>query len=89
MKNNKKIVEEQGVADAHPYGARPFKRINYVKKFLILSPEIYWPGNIFVFDPDIVIFLLFLFADKTLTDVSGKKVCLGPLTEFLSFKFKT
>ena len=33
----KKISEEQGVADAHPYGSRPFKRINYINKFLTLT----------------------------------------------------
>ena len=38
--NNKKIVEEQGVADAHPYGLRPFKRANYIKKFLTLTKDI-------------------------------------------------
>ncbi len=37
LKNNKKIIEEQGVADAHPYGSRPFKRPNYIKKFLTLT----------------------------------------------------
>ncbi len=37
LKNNKKIIEEQGVADAHPYGLRPFKRPNYIKKFLTLT----------------------------------------------------
>ena len=40
LKNNKKVVEEQGVADAHPYGARPFKRKNYIKKFLTLTENI-------------------------------------------------
>ena len=40
LKNNKKIVEEQGVADAHPYGLRPFKRTNYIKKFLTLTKDI-------------------------------------------------
>ena len=40
LKNNKKIVEEQGVADAHPYGLRPFKRANYIKKFLTLTKDI-------------------------------------------------
>ena len=29
-KEIKKISEEQGVADAHPYGSRPFKRKNYI-----------------------------------------------------------
>ena len=27
-------------ADAHPYGARPFRRENYVKKFLTLTDNI-------------------------------------------------
>ena len=40
MKNNKKIIEEQGVADAHPYGIRPFKRTNYINKFLTLTKGI-------------------------------------------------
>ena len=30
----KKITESLERADAHPHGARPFKRINYVNKFL-------------------------------------------------------
>ena len=37
MKNGQKIIEEQGVADAHPYGSRPFKRKNYIEKFLTLT----------------------------------------------------
>ena len=40
LKNGKKITEEQGVADAHPYGARPFKRKNYINKFLTLTENI-------------------------------------------------
>ena len=36
----KKITEEQGVADAHPYGSRPFKRKNYINKFLTLTENI-------------------------------------------------
>ena len=40
LKNNKKIIEEQGLADAHPYGLRPFKRRNYIKKFITLTKEI-------------------------------------------------
>ena len=35
----KKLSEEQGVADAHPYGSRPFKRKNYIKKFLTLTEQ--------------------------------------------------
>ena len=40
LKNGKKIIEEQGVADAHPYGSRPFKRKNYINKFLTLTENI-------------------------------------------------
>ena len=40
LKNGKKIIEEQGVADAHPYGSRPFKRQNYINKFLTLTEKI-------------------------------------------------
>ena len=40
LKNGKKVAEEQGVADAHPYGARPFKRKNYINKFLTLTENI-------------------------------------------------
>ena len=40
FKNGKKIVESLNRADAHPYGARPFKRANYIKKFLTLTKNI-------------------------------------------------
>ena len=40
LKNGKKIIEQQSVADAHPYGSRPFKRQNYIKKFLTLTEKI-------------------------------------------------
>jgi 2-methylcitrate dehydratase len=40
LKNGKKVAEEQGVADAHPYGSRPFKRENYINKFLTLTENI-------------------------------------------------
>ena len=40
MKNGKKIIEELERADAHPYGARPFKRNDYIKKFLSLTDGI-------------------------------------------------
>jgi len=40
MNNGKKIKEELERADAHPYGARPFKRQNYINKFLILTEGI-------------------------------------------------
>ena len=40
LNNGKKVTEELERADAHPYGARPFKRENYIKKFKILTDEI-------------------------------------------------
>ena len=40
LKNGKKITEEQDVADAHPYGSRPFKRKNYIEKFNTLTENI-------------------------------------------------
>ena len=40
LKNGKKIIEQQDRADAHPYGSRPFKRENYIKKFLTLTENI-------------------------------------------------
>ena len=39
-KNGKKISEQQDRADAHPYGSRPFKRQNYINKFLTLTENI-------------------------------------------------
>ena len=40
LNNGKKITESLDRADAHPYGARPFKRQNYINKFLTLTNEI-------------------------------------------------
>ena len=40
LKNRKKIIEKLDKADAHPYGSRPFKRENYIKKFLTLTDRI-------------------------------------------------
>ena len=37
LSNGKKIIEQLDRADAHPYGSRPFKRQNYIKKFLTLT----------------------------------------------------
>ncbi len=45
FKNGEKLIDELGVADAHPAGARPFKRADYVRKFdsltegLVAKPE--------------------------------------------------
>ena len=40
LNDGKKITEELDRADAHPYGARPFKRENYINKFLTLTEGI-------------------------------------------------
>ena len=40
LKNGKKITEQQDRADAHPYGSRPFKRQDYINKFLTLTESI-------------------------------------------------
>ena len=40
LNNRKKISEQLERADAHPYGARPFKRKNYIKKFKTLTDKI-------------------------------------------------
>ena len=40
FKNGKKITEELDKADAHPYGLRPFKRKDYINKFLTLTKNI-------------------------------------------------
>ena len=40
LNNGKKVVESLDRADAHPYGARPFKRNDYINKFLTLTKGI-------------------------------------------------
>ncbi len=40
LKSGKKIIDSLDRADAHPYGARPFKRKNYINKFLTLTEDI-------------------------------------------------
>jgi 2-methylcitrate dehydratase len=40
LNNGKKIIEQLDRADAHPYGTRPFKRQNYINKFLTLTDGI-------------------------------------------------
>lgn len=40
LKDGTKIVDELGVADAHPAGARPFKRADYIRKFDTLTEGI-------------------------------------------------
>jgi 2-methylcitrate dehydratase len=38
--NGEKLIDELGVADAHPAGARPFKRADYIRKFDTLTDGI-------------------------------------------------
>ena len=40
MKNEEKIFEQLERADAHPYGARPFQRKDYINKFKTLTDNI-------------------------------------------------
>ena len=40
LNNGKKISEQLDRANAHPYGKRPFKRQNYINKFLTLTEGI-------------------------------------------------
>ena len=40
MANGETIVDELGVANAHPAGARPFKREDYIRKFDTLTEGI-------------------------------------------------
>ena len=40
LTNGEKIVDELGVANAHPAGAKPFKRADYIKKFDTLTADI-------------------------------------------------
>jgi 2-methylcitrate dehydratase len=40
LNSGKKISEQLDRADAHPYGARPFKRQNYINKFKTLTDSI-------------------------------------------------
>jgi 2-methylcitrate dehydratase len=40
LTNGKKIIEQLDRADAHPYGSRPFKRQNYIQKFLTLTNNV-------------------------------------------------
>ncbi len=40
LNSGKKIIDQLEKADAHPYGARPFKRDNYIRKFRMLTGKI-------------------------------------------------
>jgi 2-methylcitrate dehydratase len=39
MKDGTKIEDELGIADANPWGKRPFERKNYVEKFITLTKD--------------------------------------------------
>jgi len=43
LKNGEKLVDELARANAHPAGAKPFKRPDYIRKFKILTDEIIAP----------------------------------------------
>lgn len=40
MNDGSKIVDELGVANAHPAGAKPFKRADYIRKFDMLTADV-------------------------------------------------
>ena len=40
MNCGKKFTEQLDRADAHPYGERPFKREDYINKFLTLTKNV-------------------------------------------------
>jgi 2-methylcitrate dehydratase len=46
LTNGETIVEEIAVADAHPLGARPFAREDYVRKFRLLAEPVLAPEEI-------------------------------------------
>jgi 2-methylcitrate dehydratase len=39
MKDGTKIEDELGIADANPWGKRPFERKDYVEKFITLTND--------------------------------------------------
>ena len=40
MEDGTKIVDELGVANAHPFGAKPFAREDYIRKFMTITEGI-------------------------------------------------
>jgi 2-methylcitrate dehydratase len=46
LTNGERIVDEIAVADAHPLGARPFARVDYVRKFRMLAEPVLDAGEI-------------------------------------------
>ena len=45
LKTGEVIVDELAVADAHPLGARPFRRPQYVQKFTELAGDVVEPAE--------------------------------------------
>jgi 2-methylcitrate dehydratase len=45
MKNGEKIIDEKAMANAHPLGARPFTRPEYIKKFQTLTEGLITPAE--------------------------------------------
>ena len=43
MKDGSTLVDELAVANAHPHGAKPFARADYIKKFTTLTDGIIAP----------------------------------------------
>ncbi len=43
MDDGSTIIDELGIANAHPYGARPFGRAEYIAKFRTLTDDILDP----------------------------------------------
>ena len=43
--DGQKIVDELGVANAHPFGAKPFERPDYIRKFMTLTEGIVTPAE--------------------------------------------
>ncbi len=43
FKNGEKLVDEMLVANAHPFGAKPFKRPDYINKFRVMTEGIVSP----------------------------------------------
>ncbi|GAB6859306.1 MmgE/PrpD family protein [Microbacterium xylanilyticum] len=46
LTNGETVTDEIAVADAHPLGARPFAREDYIRKFRILAEPVLEPGEI-------------------------------------------
>jgi 2-methylcitrate dehydratase len=67
LNDGSRVVDEIAVADAHPLGARPFAREQYIQKFRSLADGVLEPG-------EIERFLDTTQSLETLTDLSGLTV---------------